>query len=483
MRYHVNGTQPDWFLGSGVTNYPTSVPNNKDVWSDPWTNTSHNGYNVGANITYNITKQLTLRTAFLYAHMMASAIYQRNFISAGNTYTKTYYDFPDAVATGGGEYALLDWRFDTWKLHHKAVGGFVGSASQDNAPVDTYAYSTNTISGSLSSPYYTPFNTVTWKNDLGATIPAGGTPAGTQAQYTEERYNVRNYLLSDTIDFTHGVTLLMGINAVDVDENDYNTPPYTASNPPLADRYDKNKPTPTVALMYKPIPKLLIYSGYMESLEEGAQVGDGFTNANQILEPLTSKQYEVGAKTELGKALATLDYFHIDKASQYSITLPGNTLPTEVQSGRQYNQGVEFTISGKVTNDITLFGGATYVSPVINNTSTPAYNGKDAIGVARASFKMYGEYQMPFAPKWTATGGVYYTGQVYENSLNTNTVAAHTTVDLGSRYTTNVHDLPLIFRVNITNLTNKAYWLDSPFQGQAFIGAPITARASATIRF
>jgi iron complex outermembrane receptor protein len=298
---------------------------------------------------------------------------------------------------------------------------------------------------------------------------------GTQPWAYLSRANERDWIAADTIDFTHGVSILAGLNETDVESNSYPTS--------STSRYEKNKVTPTVALMYKPVPNLLLYSGYIESLEPGQVVGVGYTNSNTILPALTSKQYEVGSKALLGKALATLAYFNIDKASQYSITIPPATLPTYVQSGRQTNQGVEFTLSGKVTDDITLFGGATYLSPVVQKSNNLAMNGKDPVGVARSGVKMYGEYRMPFAHSFTATGGVYYTGQVYENSTNTLTLPSFATVDLGGRYEAIVKDMPLTVRVNVTNVANKGYWVTDTFAGQAFTGPPVTARASATIRF
>ncbi|MFV7791688.1 TonB-dependent receptor domain-containing protein, partial [Aliarcobacter lanthieri] len=64
-------------------------------------------------------------------------------------------------------------------------------------------------------------------------------------------------------------------------------------------KYDKSEFTPTLSLMYKPFDYLTTYVTYIESLEQGIIVGTQFSNANEVLPPLVSKQYEVGLKYNL----------------------------------------------------------------------------------------------------------------------------------------------------------------------------------------
>jgi iron complex outermembrane receptor protein len=58
--------------------------------------------------------------------------------------------------------------------------------------------------------------------------------------------------------------------------------------------------------------------------------------------------------------------------------------------------------------------------------------------------------------------------------------------DVGGRYTTKVGDYATVLRLTVDNLFDKRYWRDvgeSAGDGYLFLGAPRTARLSATVNF
>ena len=463
FHYRVDGVLPLWRLGTGLTQFPPP-PDPTRSWSDPWTYSQRNGFNIGTNITYDILDQLKLRVAALYGEQRTSSIYDFNVINADDTYSQSFLPFAKSKANGGGEYAFLDWTFETGPLSHKITAGFEGDASVVRAPQDSSTHSTNTITGSLANPFYTDPASVQYAGTIG-TLP----------QYLQAESSERSWILGDTIDLTHGFSSLFGVNHLEVLSKSYNT------DGSLASRYDKASVTPTGTLMFKPLPQVLTYAGYMESLEPGAIVGPGFTNTNEILAPLVSKQYELGAKADVGKAQLTAALFRIDKGYQFSNG--ASPTPTFVQDGRQVNKGVEFTVTGKVTSDLTLFGGATALSPKLQQVSEPTLDGKDPVGVARRTAKLYAEYRLPFARLFTLTGGTYYSGRVYQNGLNTVMLPSIFTADLGARFSSEIAGHPLTLRLNATNIANRRYWITDTFQGQNFTGPPLNIAVSGTFAF
>jgi hypothetical protein len=74
----------------------------------------------------------------------------------------------------------------------------------------------------------------------------------------------------------------------------------------------KNRPIRLIfALMFKPIPILIFYGSFIESLEAGSIVPDNasnWSNKNEVLSPLMSKQHEFGVKAEVGQMLVTAPY-------------------------------------------------------------------------------------------------------------------------------------------------------------------------------
>ena len=79
--------------------------------------------------------------------------------------------------------------------------------------------------------------------------------------------------------------------------------------------------------------------------------------------------------------------------------------------------------------------------------------------------KLYGEYAISAVPGLGLTGGVYYTGKMYADNINTDNLPAVFTEDVGARYTTNLFVYPLTFRLNVTNITDKSYWLTGNYTG------------------
>ena len=77
----------------------------------------------------------------------------------------------------------------------------------------------------------------------------------------------------------------------------------------------------------------------------------------------------------------------------------------------------------------------------------------------------------------TFTGGLYYTGEQYQDPLNTRTIPDYILVDVGARYKAKLLGENIVIRMNVTNVGDKRYWAaTSP-------GAPRTVAFSITGEF
>ena len=79
--------------------------------------------------------------------------------------------------------------------------------------------------------------------------------------------------------------------------------------------------------------------------------------------------------------------------------------------------------------------------------------------------KLYGEYTIADVPGLVLNGGFSYTGSHYFDEENIEKMDAYTVIDLGVRYQLDVGDYPLTLRLNVNNLTDKAYWANSSAVG------------------
>lgn len=294
-------------------------------------------------------------------------------------------------------------------------------------------------------------------------------------RYKSARTTSRNIIIGDSITINKQWSILAGVNYTTLGSFSYNV------NGNRTAKYEESAWTPTASLIFKPIESVTTYASYMEALQNGIIVGNNFTNAGEILPPLISNQYEVGAKYDWNnRFLLTGALFRIEKANQYSDnTIP---LPTFVQDGLQVHQGVELTLTGKVTNNLTIIGGGTLMDPKVKKSNNPALEDKKPTNVASVSAKIYAEYAIPSLEGLVLTGGVYYTGERYANVANTTKVSDYMLFDVGGRYTTRMFNNLLILRLNVANLTNKNYWAVADL-ANANLGIPRTFSFSASMSF
>ena len=290
----------------------------------------------------------------------------------------------------------------------------------------------------------------------------------------------KNILIGDTIEMNDQWSALLGINHANYITKSFN--PLTGE---ITSYYGKSKSTPSLSLIYKPFSNITTYATYIESLQQGSIVKNSgttiYTNDGEVFEPVVSEQYEVGVKSELGNTLLTMALFQIDKANAYTQYNSDGTY-TMFQNGKQTHKGIETTLSGKVTDNLTLLGGVTLMDAEVKKSTNNLSVGKIPQGVAEEMAKLYAEYDLPFIPRLTVTGGLYYVGKSYLDVNNLQEVPSYTIADMGLRYTTKIYGNDTIFRLNVTNITDKAYWMSNYTIG-TMLGSPRMVELSATMKF
>ncbi len=451
----VDGAAPFWFFTSNAlgaaTAFHPSAPDAEKNWGQKFAEYSISTDKATERLTWDLNDVFTLRAAYRYSvdDFKDAAIFANNFVTANDgSYRQILFKRPEYHATSNGGYALLDAKFKIGSIENKVTAGYYGDRLAEQFGNGSYASAfVNNLN--FSAPTY-------------ISQPAFTGDGGSLTR--DDAVESRNVLIGDELKFTDAWSALIGVNYTEIIEKNYDS--ITGA---LTSQYDQGKATPTASLLYKPVPWVTTYATYMQSLEQGTIVPAtgpiNYTNGGQALAPFTSYQYEVGAKATLGGMLLTMALFDIDRALQYDVD-NGNGTFTSVQDGREVHKGIEFTATGKATKDLTLWGGVTLLDAQIKkNASNPQWEGKVPTDVAEQMIKLYAEYSVPWVPGFTITGGIYYTGKKYADQMNTDSLPAVTTADIGARYTTKVYAYPLILRLNVTNVTNKSYWLDSYYTG------------------
>ncbi|QKF58243.1 TonB-dependent siderophore receptor [Aliarcobacter lanthieri] len=425
-----------------VNTYRPNLDVSKSYSSD-WTSTDEENDRVMTNLKWDINDIFTLRSSFLYEKS------DRKLIATQSIYTRPdglYNAYNFKYPTQGQEsknYSAniyLDSKFETFDVNHLLTIGY--SENYQKYLMGSYAINIYLEGKTLDEI----------KN---SSLPSAIAPNGLKVPDNKAQY--KNILIGDDIVFNEQWSALVGVNYATVIQTSYRSGVQSS-------KYDKSELTPTLSLMYKPFDDLTTYVTYIESLEQGTIVGDNYSNRGEILDPLVSKQYEVGAKYSLNDSvLLTGALFRIEKANQYSDN--ATPMPKYVQDGEQIHQGIELTFTGKVTDNLTLFGGGTLMDIEVEKSNDKLQEGKKPINAASKMAKLYAEYNIPMIQGLTVTGGAYYTGEKYGDIYNKDKIPSYTLYDAGLRYKTKFDKFPTTFLLNVSNLTGKDYWASSRYLG------------------
>ncbi|MFW9625577.1 MAG: TonB-dependent receptor domain-containing protein, partial [Sulfurospirillum sp.] len=160
--------------------------------------------------------------------------------------------------------------------------------------------------------------------------------------------------------------------------------------------------------------------------------------------------------------------------------------------------GVELIAGGKLLDNLSLLGGATYLNAELQDAMLKSLNGKQIIGVPEWQYNILLDYLLPIS---TGTLGFsanfHYTDDRPIDEANTQYASDYYSIDLGARYITK-HLLgnKTTFRLTLNNVTNEKYWAGvfaagsmdgfgtaSARGSQLFLGEPRRIIASMQVTF
>ena len=299
--------------------------------------------------------------------------------------------------------------------------------------------------------------------------------------HTYRRLDSRQYGLfaSDRISFNEQWQTVLGGRQVRLDEETYNQSGATTRHT------QRSVFLPQAALIYKPRPDTSLYASYSKGLSLGGEAAWFSSNADEVLPPTTSRQLEVGIKRDFQRLSLTAALFQITQDLQYNRPNDDGTT-TFVQQGKQKNVGIELSANGHVTSDLQVSASVAAIRARVSGSGTDSYDGHQAINVPKLRASLHGDYSIPGIPGLAVLGGVQYSASKYANREATVKVDDYAVFDAGARYTTRVGDYATVLRLTVDNLFDKRYWRDvgeSAGDGYLFLGAPRTARLSATVNF
>ncbi|NTG51611.1 TonB-dependent siderophore receptor [Agrobacterium rhizogenes] len=283
--------------------------------------------------------------------------------------------------------------------------------------------------------------------------------------------------LSDTLSILdERVQLTVGGRWQSIDSKNFN-----ATTGAVTSSSDETAVTPLIGLVVKPWENVSLYANYIEGLGIGDTAPATAVNAGETLAPYRTKQYEIGAKFDLGRVIVSTAVFQIEKPFG-QLESQGSGL-VFVNGGEQRNRGLEINVAGEVTSDVRLLGGVAFIDGKLTKTNNAATVGNKPIGVPSVQANLGAEWDTQFLEGLTLAANMIYTDGQFADTANKQELASWTRFDLGARYATEIQQRPVTFRASVENVFNRDYWSGVASFGTISQGAPLTVKLSMTTDF
>jgi catecholate siderophore receptor len=204
--------------------------------------------------------------------------------------------------------------------------------------------------------------------------------------------------------------------------------------------------------VYKPLPNGSVYVGLGTSLNPSTE-GLSLAASTAALDPEKSRSVEAGTKWDLlgGRLGLTGAVFNTTKTNARTPGVnPGD--PPIVLQGEHTVSGVEFGLSGNVTDRWQMFGGYTLMDSEITRSNNAAEVGKEFGNTPNHSLSLWTSYRLPSGVE--LGGGAQHVGDRFNSNTGTRTAPSYWVIDAMAAYRVSEQ---LTMRVNGLNVGNKRY--------------------------
>ncbi|MFP1645051.1 TonB-dependent receptor [Pontitalea aquivivens] len=370
----------------------------------------------------------------------------------------------------------LSFGLDTGAVRHSLIAGL--GLSREKVTQWGYAGAVSEdfggVSGSSCSNLVTvvnPDTAVCWP--VGSTLTLSGPPRVTEVD-TVSVYLTDTMALSDRLDLNLGLR---------VDDYDIMR---TGGAGEGAYRYARQDTlfSWNAGLTYRLNDQGMAYLAYATSanpmgqeLDAGGGAYSGLDEPGQLLDPEKNRAIELGTKWDLGHLGLTAAAFQTTKSNARETLGRGASAVTSA-TGKYRVRGIELGIAGKVTDRLSLYGGATWMDSKVLASAVADDIGKELANTAHKQFNLLAQYRLTDA--WTIGGQATWNGgqNLGTMAANGNTLPAYWRLDAMAEYDLG-DDRVLSMRVD--NLLDETYYDTAYRSGSPFVYVAPGRTASVTL--
>jgi catecholate siderophore receptor len=261
---------------------------------------------------------------------------------------------------------------------------------------------------------------------------------------------------------------------------------YSQSVAPVAafERVD-SKPSYRAAIVYKPRPYGSVYFDYGTSFNPSAE-SLSLSSNNANLPPESNRSFELGTKWDFPAKRLSMEgaVFRTDKLNARE---PSQDNPLEnVLTGRQRVNGVQISVSGKITDGWQVLGSYAYLDgQLVSSQFYPLSIGAQLANVPKNTFHLWTTHALP----WRLTAGAG--AQFVDSRTASSTAPADPVTGLGKQAPSYwlfnaMASRPITehvgLQLNLYNLANR-YYLDQIHPAHLVPGAGFTALVGVNFKF
>lgn len=239
-----------------------------------------------------------------------------------------------------------------------------------------------------------------------------------------------------------------------------------------------NTYSPRIGVVYQPVNNLSLYTSYNRSFQPLADSFVFYKNSDD-LRPTKTENYEIGAKWDVNDQLnVTLALFEM---SQTNIQNKDPNDPkglTAILAGEQKTKGVELSLTGHLTDQLSVLAGYSYMDGKIEKSAI-GFTGNHSALTPNNTANLWLKYQIN--DHWYAAVGGRGESSRFSASDNKNVLPGYAVVNAALGYQSERYDVNL----NLNNLFDRDYFVSghSGANDSNMMGDPLNAQVALRYRF
>lgn len=240
--------------------------------------------------------------------------------------------------------------------------------------------------------------------------------------------------------------------------------------------------SPKLGLSYHAAPGLALYASYASAF--GGWPSTSLTKNGSMVEPETSRQYEVGAKANAlgGRLSATVALYELTK--QHVATTDPSDNRYVVAIGEVRSRGLELDVAGKLGANLSLVASYAYNDALI----TQSHNGDQGQHLANAPHhagSLWLKYELA-GTQWQGLSlgaGVYAASSAPGDNADSFRLPGYGRVDVSVAYRFKIGRHAATAQLNVNNLFDRTYYPSAQGRAAVMPGEPRTALAALRLSF